>query len=506
MSYQNQLPFVTSLTGIREEVILPGFARTVPESGPNTNYVLPAGFAMLAPEGFIDNSKAVTKVNNQIVSIPRLQGNLVDSEKTEIKEARTWLDEAGRMHPEPSEFCFSARTIPDSVTLLPNEHKLEALGLHQVVNYTRSMNNIGYVMLYNQVAQQANTIATSGMHTNDLNEITAGLWAIYRNETITFQKSKKFFEGDHPDGFASSLVRTGDGSLKIEDDMTRAFPEDPVPGGNHSKKNTLMLLALYIHFLQDPDFDVLKAGYMTWVEGEVEGVRWLEMRAKIMERIKDKLTKPAGVLIVDPDRLKIAEDQANQISSDFIAALAKLEFQLLVGLSADLMKFCVKFTGIAMEHSTEYHDSNPIYADTQNGRDATHLYKVFTVGRHQVFGLAPPMHSRVIKTYYWRPHKYAFFQIFFHPATDTESLKYLIREDRYDNIDDVEVVAGEAIYSDAYEGDQESATLPEKFLWMQAFPHRNYSNLEENVSMVQRRQAYHTERKVSVSMCRSMHK
>jgi len=503
-AFPQHIPYVTSLTGIPSETIIPGWATTVPTTGPDTNWIAgPAGFASTTPEIYVQNSKATTKITDQITTIPRMNGKLVDLEDPRIKEARRLLDICRVTHPQSSEFVWSWRDIPDSVTLMQSQHRMECLSLHQIVCYLDAMNNIGRVMLENQVDLRLR----EGVITSDVKEIVDGLWALYRNQEVEFQQSKELFPGLGPTFWPGGGIGSGAETLRITGyvtgsggigggpsaDMYGSVP--PVAGdrNNLDIANVRLNLALYIHFLQDPEYNVLVAGYFEWLEGRRGGSRWVEMKNKITDKIKTNLGPG---------------DAGTVISTNFIAALAKLEFQCLIGLSKDLIKYVIQFAGIARDHHTEFHDMNSVYSskDNSSSRDASFVYKVFTVGRHQVVPLVPSHKGDVASSYIIRYDKYGFFKFFVGPRVDAASFVDLVPEENYVNKEDVEIHHMETIHSDEYEGDLPTIVPLAECLWMQGFAHRDISKQRRSVDIKERRAEYLLQRRVSIALHRSLHK
>lgn len=493
MAYPEYLPYVTSVTDVPSEGVLNGYARMLPEHGEDTNY-LPPGYGLESPEIFIDGGKKTTKFNSQIVSIFNPTEAPSREESNLIRRARMLQDEAGRMHPVSCELVWGLRAVPNSARLLPNQYKTECLGLHQLNNILEATNLIGEDIINKQI----DNVLTQGTASGLRSDIANGLWAIYKDETIDFQKPKAApAMGYDPDPMRTNAAR---GWVSGVSDEPRKFVMEMAPTKierNTVDKSTALLYQLYLHFLQDPEFDVLKTGYMTWVDGLNENSqRWEDMKNKIDGKIQKNLSSVVGV-----DKL-----EAGRIASGLMTALGKLDFNMLIGLSADLMRFAIQFSGIARHSVTEIHDMNPIFAslDMAN-RDATHQYVVFTVGRHKVYPLAPPCKGYAVKTYYWRPSKYSFFRIDFRHETSLRSFRQLIHPREYYDIEDVEVEFGESIYTDEYEGDIPYYTPEEQFSWRQGFPHFALDRMDEYPGSAARRASYITERQASVALHRSLH-
>lgn len=489
MAYPQMMPDPKSVEEIRYENVLPGYARANPEHGAETSY-LPPGFALNSAETFIDGGKKTTKFNSQIISLPLASGPGADLESERIRRARVLLDEAGRMHPNANELVWSWRTIPDSVKMEPNQYRTECLGLHQLQNMMEATNLIGEEMLIKQIDNNVERGAG-----NDRSAIVEGLWAIYKDKDIPFQDYNPRAGVIQHTTFPHDVSRYGRwaGDLSPKQDLKEnvvRIDANLQTADQTQLSSQRMLYQLYLHFLQDEEFDVLATGYRGWVDGQpATSTRWTEMTQKITSTIT-----------------KNVHTTGSKIATDFISVLAKLDFNMLIGLSADLLKFAIQFTGIAREHSTEFHDMNPVFATQDiSTRDATHMYDVYTVGRHKVFPLVAPIKGFVVRTYYWRANRYSFFKSFFHRETSTKSLKSLLHPREYGHVEDVEIVSGEAIYSDQYEGDVPYYTSDKKFMWRQGFPHCELDRLDENPGTLARRADYLGERQASVAMHKSLH-
>lgn len=501
------LPFVDSVDSAPSESMLGGFGRMIPEHGPMTSY-LPPGYALESYETFIDGGKKTTKFNSQIISIYRPSVGNTKEDSELIRRARVLLDEAGRMHPNPNELIWSSRSIPYSVMGYTNQYRTECLGLHQLNNIVEAVNLIGEDI----ITKQIDNVITQGTSNANRVPITDALWLIYKDEKITFpepigQGARNLNNNSYdPDVGMNAGSRRGlDPGF---DDRRRSdlITEKTITiSGDTQKESNRLIYQLYLHFLQDPTFDVLKTGYMTWLNGQNENSqRWDEMTEKIKQQIRKKYGATAENLTKEARITK--ETEADNIAASFITVLAKLDFNMLIGLSVDLMRLAIQFSGIAREHTTEFHDMNPAVATSDiSQRDATHTYVVYTVGRHKVFPLASPCKGYVVRTYYWRPSKFSFYKIFFHHETTLTSLRSLIHKRHYGKLHDIDIQYGESIYSDEYEGDDPYYTPVSSFLWRQGFPHYTLDNLDEHPGSMARRTDYLRERQASVALNRSLH-